>query len=284
MILSLVLALLFYPGLLLVVALGVLFVVLVDGSHQAPAQLQSLASPSVWGSAEGRFHILGILCAGIGLACMPWPFLSVAPGSPGVWVLAWAGLEAAFLLPLVPGLLAGFPPVVRAAIREAQIGVSGRMLLWLAIMVGLVLQVQGRDDGSLSLLLLLLAYGLAIAAAGFAFPSAITWGQFAAETSISPGGVAQGLGRSHVALITFVRAVRAAALLAATLVALVPAALLPVWAHLVGIGVVWVVVALGLKKSRGSFPNLPLPDALRHCWWRALPPGIAAILLLAIMA
>ncbi len=267
-----IIALLIYPGLLSALGLSLLYTVVTVGR---PA-LHWRAIGAAGRSVEGGMYALSIVLAGCGLALLPWPLHPLAPEA-GVWLWAWALFEGAFLLPLLPGLLVGTPTVVRAAGREAQIGVAGRALLWLVLAIGLLFPFEGR-------LLTLPAYLLIIAAATFAFPAAVGWGPFAAETTITPGGTAHGLDRHTAILAATASTIRTAALLAASLVALLPRTLVPPWAELFLLAVVFVLVSLLFRRLTGLLPRQALPDALRICWWRVLPPALTAGVYLAIIS
>jgi hypothetical protein len=267
-----VIALLLYPGLLLALGLSLLYTVVTVGRPAFHWGAIGAAGRSV----EGSMYALSIILAGCGLALLPWPLHPLAL-DPGVWLWAWALFEGAFLLPLLPGLLVGTPTVVRAASREAQIGVAGRALLWLVLAIGLLFPFTGG-------LLTLPAYLLIIAAATFALPAAVGWGPFAAETTITPGGTAHGLDRQTAVLAATARSIRTAVLLAASLVALLPRTLVPPWVGLLLLAVVFILVSLLFRRLTGRLPRQTLPDALRLCWWRVLPPVLVAGVYLGIIS
>ena len=74
-----------------------------------------------------------------------------------------------------------------------------------------------------------------------------------------------------------------AVLLAMLIVVSLPSALLRPWiALLLGAGV-FVLVALLLNRLAGLLPRLTLPAALRWCWWRALPLGVAGLVYLMLV-
>lgn len=264
-------ALLLYPGLLLTLGLALLHTTLTSGR----LRLRLSVAGAAWRSAEGLLNATSMVLAGLSLTLLPWPLHPIAPET-GVWVWAWAVLEAAFLLPLLSGLLIGAPLVARAASREAQMGVAGRALLWLALGVGLLLYDNWSPVA-------LPAHVLAALAAILAFPAAIGWGPFAAETSITPGGTEHGLDSATTTLAYAARVVRTTALLAASLVALLPWEVLPAWVGLPLLLAVFAAVSVVLRRLTGKLPRLPLPDALRLCWWRALPLGVAAVIYLAVI-
>lgn len=274
-----VVALVVYPGVLLTLVLGLIQAELTSGPIRARDALNSLISPGNWKSGEGLMNGISVLLAGVGLAFLPWPFLSAAPSSPATLLLAWGGLEGAFLVALLPGLVAGTPPVVRASIRKAQVGGAGRMLLWLAIGAGLVLHTNWNlwnTAGNSPLLVHLLAGLTAL----FAFPVAVGWGPFAPERSITPGGVDQGLDSDTLVFVETARTVRNAALLAACLLALLPIGILPAFPGILLLIAGFVAVGVLLKRFEGVRPRLSLPNALSLCWWRALPLALATMVAL----
>jgi hypothetical protein len=162
-------------------------------------------------------------------------------------------------------------------------GVTGRALLWAALAVGLLLhndwQLVGINGHSPAL-----AHGLAILAAVFAFPLAIGWGAYGAEISLTPDGVDNGLDQSTRELAQFARTVCSAALLAATLLALLPVGLLAAPAALLLWLSVFIAVSTPLKLLSGRYPRHTLPGALQRCMWRALPAGVAAVIYLGLVA
>jgi hypothetical protein len=279
---SSLLALILYPGLAFAVLLGVGHALL-SGRRFVSAAFAALLHAHVWQSGEGLLALASIVLAGAGLACMPFPLLSLAPDTMGIWLLAWGGLEGAFLLPLLPALLTGMPQVARAAIREAQIGAAGRLLLWLALIVGLSIQTYWQQPDA-ALLVLLPPLVLAIVAAVFALPAAIGWGPYASDAALTTGGVAQGLGKDVQGALQAARYTRTAALLAASLVALVPFVLLPPVPGLIVLLVAVGVVSVLMRRLDGRFPILALPDAINMCWWRALPAASTAVVYLILYA
>lgn len=264
-------ALLLYPGLVLALGLSVLYTVLITGRRPLLPP-----SPVAWlRNADGVLNSAGIVLAGLGVALVPWPYHPLAPGDTA-WFWAWGALEGAFLLPLLPALASGHPLLARAAIREAQIGVVGRALLWVALAAALLLRTEWSMEA-------LPAHLLALLAALFAFPAAIGWGPFTSETSITPAGTDLGLDAPGRALAAFARAVRHAALLGVALVALLPLTLTQPWVGLVLIGAAFALVCVLLRQLAATWPRLPLPDALRLCWLRALPLSLAALVYLAVV-
>ncbi len=269
---QMVIALFGYPGLLLALALSIIYTIIVRGR----LRLQYSVLLAAGRSAEGVMYTLSILLAAIGLALMPWSLHPLPPTVlRGLW--AWAAFEAAFLLPLLPALLAGMPLIVRAASREAQMGVMGRILLWIGLSIGMLLPFQGDLPG-------LLAYVLAALTAVLAFPVAVGWGPFAAETSLTPGGVDYGLDADTALLAGVARTVRTATLLAASLVALIPLTVLQPWLRLILLAGLFALVCVVLRRLTGMMPRLPLPAAIRMCLWRTLPLSMAALVYLALVS
>lgn len=281
MILQFPIVLFLYPGLLLTLALAFLYAGLSGDVRQSQGFVRGLLSPGGWNSAEGLLNQASILLAGAGLACLPWPLHPVGSVGMGGLILAWGGLEGAFLLAVIPGLLAGHPPVVRAAIREAQISLMGRVPLWMAIATGVIfvdnwsmVTAQGFSP--------LAAHGLALVAAFFSLPIAIGWGPFAGEASITPGGLEQGLARPIAQAARSARTVRHAALLAATLVALLPLEPFGPWVGLLLLIATFVLASILLKKFERTLPRLSLPEILRMYWWRMFPLSMSVLIYLVI--
>ncbi len=275
---QLVIALLLYPGLLLALALGLLFGVLAQGRPALPRLGLR--------GAEGWAGLASLLLTGLATALLPWP-LHQAPEwrAVGNLALLWAVFEAAYLLPLLPGLLDPAPLVARAAAREAQMGAAGRAVLWVAVGAGL----WPEATWSLSTLaghLLVLAAGL------LAFPAAAGVGPFGPERSLGRDGAEAGLDDSTAALLRFARQTRAGALLAALLVAALPPAqpwgagrgfeLMPPLA-LALTAAAFVVAGLALRQASATLPRFTLPGALRWCWTRALPLALVGLIYLSLV-
>ena len=113
---NLALSLLLYPGLALALVLALVFGWLTQGRVRFGWLLGA-----AWVSLDGLLSLASIVLAALALALLPWP-LHLAAG--WAWVgsplALWAALEGAFLLPLLPGLLAPTALGERAASREAQ--------------------------------------------------------------------------------------------------------------------------------------------------------------------
>jgi len=255
-----------YPGLLTAIALGALFGWLARGRARWPVGggFVSREGVAAMGSAIG---------AGLALATLPWP-LHPASGA-AAWPWAWAGFELAFLLPLTPALATGLPAVARAAIREAQLGVLARAVIWLALGPALAAHTDWRVATAPGHL-------LALAAALLVFPAATGWGPFSNEESVAPGGTAAGLPDAARALDSWARDVRAGALLAAIVVAGLPVAVGLPGLGLLVTGAGFASIGLILRRIEGRVPRLSLPDALRLGLLWALP--LAALASVALSA
>jgi hypothetical protein len=240
----------------------------------------ALRQPAGW-NIERVLSFVSIVLAGVGLVLLPWP-LHPFGASPLLWLWSWGAFEAAFLLPLLPALRADNPLVARAALRAAQIGTLGRALLWLALATSLMLlgdwALWDAQTGSP-----LLVHALALLAASFAFPCATGWGSYAPEPSLTPAGTEQGLDPTTTNLVYAASDIRSGALLAASLLALLPVVLLPT-----GLGLLMVLLLFGatcilLQRLTERTPRMTLHAALRNCLWRALPLGAAAAIYLGVI-
>jgi hypothetical protein len=269
--LEITIAILLYPGLALALALGVIFRSLAEG-HLPRGRLRV---PPL--SGDGLAGILSILLAALALLLLPWPLHPAAGWSLiGNPLLLWVAIEGAFLMPVLPGILAPSPLAARAAIREAQIGIAGRFVVWLAIGVALW-------SGAGWTTIALPGRGMAALAGLLGLPAAIGAGPFGAERSLSEAAAEEGLDEATADLLRFARAVRGAALLAALLVASLPLALTRPPLALALIAALFVVIVLTLRRIGLALPRRTLPDALRWCWWRALPLAAAGLVYLIII-
>jgi hypothetical protein len=273
--LDLALALLIYPGLALAIVLAIMFRWIVEG--RAPRA--TLRIPPL--RADGLVGLTSILLAALALALLPWPLLPAAlrpwVGSP---LALWSALEGAFLAPLLPGLLAPSPLSARAAVREAQIGAAGRFVVWLAIGTAL-----WSADGWAAAVLP--GRALAALAGLLALPAAVGAGPFGAERSLAAAGAEEGLDEATADLLRFARTLRGAVLLAGLIVASLPGpATVPAPRPSVVLALIaasFLIVALLLRRAALALPRMTLPNALRWCWWRALPLAVASLVYLIIV-
>ena len=269
--LELALSILLYPGVALALILGGIFRSLSEGRLPRGR----LRIPPL--SGDGLAGLVSILLAALALLLLPWP---LHPRAGWPWIgnplLLWVALEGAFLVPLLPGTLAPAPLAARAAIREAQIGIAGRFVVWLAIGVALW---SGAGWATIALP----GRGMAALAALLGLPAAIGAGPFGAERSLSEAAAEEGLDEATADLLRFARAVRGAVLLAALLVASLPLMLVRPPFALALIAALFLVIALALRRLALALPRRTLPDALRWCWWRALPLAAAGLVYLVII-
>lgn len=260
-------AILLYPGLLTALVAGGLYRVLLRRG------LGSLPIRAALTSREGLAAGVGVLLGALGLALLPWPF---RPTDAGIaWLWAWVAFELAFLLPLLPALAAGAPAVVRAAVREAQLGTLARALLWAALTTALLLRQHQGD-------LIMVAQLLSLLAALIALLPVLGWGPFAAEDRLTPGGVTAGVDEAGVLLDSWSRDLRAGMLLTALLVTGLP---LTTWHPLITLLVTLlglIVVPLLLRRLEGRWIRMTLPYALRFCLVWIVPPILVALVALVI--
>lgn len=266
-----VIALVLFPGLLLTLVLGGAYHVLVENTHFGRLRLPA---PSL----ESITAAVSVLLAALGVLLLPWP-LHPRAGSPWVdrpFVLLLA-FEGAFLLPLVPGLLARDPLANRATIREAQIGIAGRVVVWLAL--GTLLWGVGTwSPISLPGRLLIILAGL------LALGAALGAGPFSADRALASDGAEHGLDAATAGLLRFARSTRNAALLLAFALAIVPRATVQPAVALLLIAAITLVVGIVLRRISGALPRMALPNTLRWCWWRALPLALVGLCYLALVA
>jgi hypothetical protein len=277
-------ALLAYPGLLLAVALGAIYAVSAVGrpwGSTLQAFGAALRHPDGL-NVERGLNLASVLLAGVALALLPWPMHPFGP-DPLLWLWSWGAFEAAFLLPLLPALRSDNPLVARAALRAAQIGTLGRALLWLALSSSLLLLNDWTAWGPAAQSPLLV-HALALLAAAFAYPCATGWGAYAPEPSLTPAGTEQGLDPPTANLAHAARDVCSAALLAASLLALLPVVLLPTGLGLLMVLLLFWATCTLLQRLTGRTPRMTLQAALRNCLWRALPLGAAAAIYLGVMS
>lgn len=275
------LAVLGYPGLLLLLLLASLLATL--SLRQPAAVLQSMGAllRGAWWQDERLWHVLSVLAACGALVLLPFPLNPMRP-TVVAWWWSWLAFEVAFLLPLLPALLTTHAPLAQAAIRDVQIGVSGRALLWTALGVSLLLfdlwAVQDARGHSP-----LLGHALALLVAVLVFPAAAGWGSFAAYAGLTPAGSLHGLAAPLAMAAEAARLLRITALLLASAVCLMPISQFAVplvfgvlaGAMLAGIG--W----LAWLHTRAM--QMPLAMALQRCWWRALPLAAAAVIYVSVL-
>lgn len=227
---------------------------------------------------EATVSLISIALSVVALILLPWPGLEGLLGAQSNWRWfgAWAALEAAWLVALLPGMLAGEPTLVRASMRSAQIGLAGRAVTWLAAGAGLALSELSWRSAPAALLI--------VVALVMALPIALGWGPFGALPGFRAGATDQAIDPEAAQLVNRARLVRQVSLIAASFVFALPLAFLPTlaaWALLIAAGLFF---AFGLSRLDAQWPRLTLPAALRFCWSRAFPLAVAAIIYVVILS
>lgn len=269
---QILIALILYPGVVALAASGVL---LAFASGVRIPRLGAFAS--IHRTAEGVSILMSLALLTFGAALLPLP---IHPAL-GRWLvgklpLAWALIEAAFLLPLLPGLISRRPLEARAASRAAQLGIAGRAVFWIAATAAML---TGTSLIDLPGRLLALVTGLMV------LPAAAGLGPFGPEQSLAQAQQPGELDGATQALLPFVRNIQAAVLVLALAATVVP----PVWASgaqaLIGAGsVIALVLLAGLLLTQiAGRPRLTLPMGLHWCWRRALPLALASLVYVMIV-
>jgi hypothetical protein len=261
------LSLLVAPGLAMTVTLGVLLALLAGAAR-------SLPSPAIRPSPGAALALGSLALCGLAAGLLPGPFrqadLAVSPLRA---MLIWMAVEAAAIVPFLPGLASQSTLVVRAASRELQLGVAGRCVFWAAVGVAIA---ADRSSADLPARLLALLGGL------LALPGGVGLGPFGPEVSLSPEGHDESLDEGGRTLLPLLRFCRAAVLL----MILTSAALGPVVPGLPLLLAALLAMLCGfglLLRQVAALPRRTLPAALRWCWWRALPLTLAGLLYLAVL-
>lgn len=230
-------------------------------------------------SIDGIAAITSIVLVILAYAVLPWSF---NPASRRIWVghpaLMWVLVEGAFLAPVFAGLLAPVPLAARATIREAQVNLAGRLVLWL---VAGSLLWSGAGWTGLEVLgravLLLAGVVAAAAAAGL--------GPFEPDVSLSPAGAEEGLDATERWLARVARHMRAGLALALFVTSVVPGreVVQPAVASIIAVALFSVLIA-GLRQARRVLPRLTLHATMQWCLWRILPIVLAAIVYLEVVS
>jgi hypothetical protein len=255
-----------YPGLLWSSTVALLLIAALGrsarGTHAIRHTLRALRG-------HGTLpHAVSIILSFGALALLPWPATPFAPvPALDIWRI-WAFTEASFLAALLPGLVSSLPAANRATVRAAQIGVSGRAALWIALLVGL--NWRGVDLFDLGPLL------LGATAALFALPLAAGWQPFSGESGLGLDDAAVYLPPNDIGVARWAHDLRSILLIALIASVFVAAPQLPWWQQLAL--KLWLALAVALigRGLRGSTVHRTLRVALRFCWLIVLPlAGIA---------
>lgn len=261
-------ALILYPGLLTTLLMSVLVALCAGIRLPAQGSLHTLRR-----SPYGLTSLMSMFLVAAAALFSPWP-LHPAATHPfaGNLLLAWIAFETAALLPLLPGFASGIPLAMRAASREAQLGIAGRIVVWASISVG---SYAGSTIADLPGSLLALLAGL------LALPAATGLGPFGPERSLAPDGPAIGLDEAGVALLPLVRLARAVGLIGLLISAAQPLSLMGTPVVIVLILLVCVGFGLVLRWA-ATMPRLTLPSGIAWCWWRSLPLAVAGLVYLIV--
>ena len=159
-----------YPGLLFVALLVTGTGRVVGGSTRGRALRGLWRAGRGVGNYAYALAALGVLLA---LVWLPWP---AAPWqlrwSTTAWWI-WVLMEISVVAMLLPLLVAPAPEVSRAAVREAQLGVSGRLPIWIVMAV-----MFGAADIALSA-----AWVVSLLAVVLVLPAAAGWAPFGPRSS-----------------------------------------------------------------------------------------------------
>lgn len=264
-------AVLIYPGALLSLGLSLLAGRVLMGGGSGGRALGGLGV--ALRDRGGLPYAIAVALGLIALSLLPWPPISGAGfAQRDAWLL-WSVVEAGSLLALLPGLLQ--PSVVaRPALRAVQLGISGRLPIWVAL--GVISQIGGR-----AMLPPTAAQVLAALATLLALPAA------AGMPPFGPGMFDSGIGSAdesvlddrQAALLRWARRLHAIFWLALVATVYLPLPALQWWVDLLLRLLVVIALAALVRASRGLAVNRTLPSALRWCWWVALPCAVAALFL-----
>lgn len=259
--------LLVYPGLLWVCLLTL---VLIAALGRAARGTQAIRKTWLALLGHGSLpHALAVVLSLVAIGLLPWPASPFAPAPQFDLWRTWAIIEGSFLVALLPGLMSSLPGVNRAAVREAQIGVSGRAALWIALLVGF--GWQGETLVELGPLL------LGALAALLALPAAARWQPFSGESGLGLGEADAHLHHDDIGVARWSHDLRSVLLITLIASVFVTAPALSWWEQL-GLKV-WLALAVALvgRGLRGGAVHRTINHALRFCWLIVLP--LAAIAL-----
>lgn len=256
-----------YPGLLWVSALTMLLIAALGRSARGTQAIRK-----TWLALRGQGplpYALSIVLAFITIGLLPWPALPSIPAPAYDLWRVWAFTEASFLAALLPGLMSSLPTMNRAAVRTAQIGVSGRAALWLALVVGL----GWIGEDALDLVPLLVG----AVAALLALPIAANWQPFGGESGLGLGDADAHLPPNDIGVARWASDVRSVLLIVLVASVFVQAPQL-VWWQQLGLKV-WLALAVALigRGLRDGAVYRTLGSALHYCWLVVVPLAVIAL-------
>ena len=274
-------AALVYPGMLTALLVGLVAGRLLEGPASGGRAIRGLIDAIVGHASLA--YAGAVVLALLALTRLPWPnpswlcrgvacSVSTDPAEP--WLL-WALVEGSVIAATLPGLAFSMPAMSRVAVRDAQLGVGGRLVMWIGVAVAL--RVRGTPELASGYPL---SITLAVAALGvlLAIPAAAGWPPFGYE----PFGNASrdgSLPDEDAALVRWARRLLSVFWLALFAMVFIPLPPLPWWAELpMRLGIIAGLASIG-RGLRGRFVNRTLPSALRWCWWIALPCVVVAVVL-----
>ena len=261
-----------YPGLLTALLLSVLVGRLLGGPASGGRALGGL--PAALAGRRSFPLAASALLVLAALILLPWPRPgALPPPAPADLLLLWALIEGSSILLVVPFFSSSSPAASRVATREAQLNLSGRIVIWIAAWVALSAGVSATYPAAL--LLATLAVLLALPAAAGRPP-------FSYENSGAAPVMPLGAGTltdEDAALLQWGRRLLSVFWLALLATIFVPLPGLAWWADAAMRIAILVALASAARGLRGLQVSRTLPAALRWCWWVALPCALLAVAL-----
>ncbi len=265
-----------YPGLLTALLLGLVVGRVLEGPASGGRAIRGLIDV-IAGRASLAYAGATVLLL-LALIRLPWPNLSSEARGPAEPWLLWGLVEASVIMVALRGLASSAPVASRTATRDAQLGVSGRLVIWIAAAVALnVRDTPGLAGGYR----LDVALGLAALGVLLALPAAAGWPPLGYEPFGNTGRDGT-LSAEDAALVQWARRLLSVFWLALFVTVFIPLPQLPWWAELpMRLAVIAGLASIG-RGLHGRFVNRTLPAALRWCWWIALPCVMAAVAISAV--
>ena len=268
-------AALIYPGALTALLLGLVVGRLLGVSTGGGRAFRGLLG--AWSGGASLAYAAAVILALLALINLPWPNLPWQTRRTADPWLLWALVETSVIAAALSGLASSTPTASRVAVREAQLGVAGRLVMWIG--AGTVL--SARNAQALPAGDPLLA-ALVVAALGalLALPAAAGWPPFSYEP-FGNTSVYAALGDEDAALAQLANRLLSVFWLALLATVFVPLPRFPWWVDLpMRLGIVAGLASIA-RGLRGRFVNRPLGASLRWCWGIALPCLLVAVALLS---